>query len=131
MASRAGTEAATYAPAHTFPAPRDFTRGKVKAPGRRRPPLERDMADHHFEAAQQAVIAVGGGRGFVVKARNQYYRPIITAAHCLPGLPPAHPAMNLEERTVPIRLTQTPTICRVRRWKNSRKSGLDEFVEFE
>ncbi len=57
------------------------------------------MADHHFEAAQQAVVAVGGGRGFVVEARNQYYRAIITAAHCLPHLPPAHPAMNLEEIT--------------------------------
>ena len=33
--------------------------------------------------------------------------------------------------TVPIRLTQTPTICRVRRWKNSEKSGLDGIVEFE
>ncbi len=33
--------------------------------------------------------------------------------------------------TVPIRLTQTPTICRVRRWKNSKKSGLDGIVEFE
>ena len=57
------------------------------------------MADHRFEAAQQAVIAVGVGRGFVVEARNQFYRPIITAAHCLPGLPPAFPAMNLDEIT--------------------------------
>ena len=57
------------------------------------------MADHRFEAAQQAVIDVGGGRGFVVEARKQYYRLIITAAHCLPGLPPAFPAMNLDEIT--------------------------------
>ena len=57
------------------------------------------MADHRLETAQQAVIAVGGGRGFVVEARDQYYRSVITAAHCLPGLPPPFPAMNLDEKT--------------------------------
>ncbi len=55
------------------------------------------MADHHFETAQQAVVAVGGGRGFVVEDR--FYRSIITAAHCLPKLPPAHPWMLTEEKT--------------------------------
>ncbi len=55
------------------------------------------MAHHRFETAQQAVIAVGGGRGFVVEAR--YSRAVITAAHCLPNLPPAFPAPNLDEIT--------------------------------
>ncbi len=59
------------------------------------------MTDHRFENAQQAVIAVGSGRGFVVEARDQYYRSVITAAHCLPKLPPAHPWMFTEEKTYP------------------------------
>ena len=57
------------------------------------------MTDHRFANAQQAVIAVGGGRGFVVEARRQYFRSIVTAAHCLPEMPPAHPWMNLKEKT--------------------------------
>ena len=48
-----------------------------------------------------AVITVGeGGRGFVVEAG--WRGPLVlTAAHCLPKLPPAHPAMHLEEKTYP------------------------------
>lgn len=44
-----------------------------------------------------AVVRVGGGRGFVVEHLGQRF--VITAAHCLPKLPPAHPWSNLEERT--------------------------------
>jgi hypothetical protein len=46
---------------------------------------------------EPAVVRVGGGRGFVVERRRE--RVIITAAHCLPKLPPPHPAMYLHERT--------------------------------
>jgi hypothetical protein len=36
------------------------------------------------------LVAVGGGRGFVVQ--SGLHRYVITAAHCLPHLPPAEPA---------------------------------------
>jgi hypothetical protein len=38
------------------------------------------------------------GRAFIVETADER-RWIITAAHCLPQLPPAHPASYLEERT--------------------------------
>jgi hypothetical protein len=46
-----------------------------------------------------AVIAVGTGRGFIIQDQAGYRRVVITAAHCLPHLPPAHPASYLSERT--------------------------------
>lgn len=53
----------------------------------------------NLETAKQAVVTVGGGRGFIL---NTDQRLIITAAHCLPHLPPAHrcvlPGMYLQER---------------------------------
>jgi hypothetical protein len=52
---------------------------------------------------RNAVLRVGGGRGFVVNRRNwpgSLTPIIITAAHCLPRkLPPPHPARFLEEAT--------------------------------
>jgi hypothetical protein len=51
-----------------------------------------------FEKEKQAVITVGGGRGFVVEGDLER-RYVITAAHCLPLLPPAHGASKAEERT--------------------------------
>jgi hypothetical protein len=46
----------------------------------------------------QAVVRVGeGGRGFVVEGTDQ--RLVITAAYCLPTIPPAHPWSYLQERT--------------------------------
>jgi hypothetical protein len=46
----------------------------------------------------KAVVRVSeGGRGFVVEHRRR--RLVITAAHCLPSLPPPHPMSYLEERT--------------------------------
>lgn len=48
-------------------------------------------------SAINAVVRVGDGRGFVVAQRRE--RIVITAAHCLPNLPPPHPAMYLCERT--------------------------------
>jgi hypothetical protein len=47
-------------------------------------------------------VQVGGGRGFVVEREDQWQpRVIITAAHCLDDLPPAHPISYTEERTYP------------------------------
>jgi hypothetical protein len=43
-----------------------------------------------------SLVAVGGGRGFVV--RYGLHRYVITAAHCLPRLPPAHAAADDHER---------------------------------
>ncbi len=43
------------------------------------------------------VIQVGDGRGFVIATREGRY--VVTAAHCLPNLPPADPAAHTEERT--------------------------------
>src|SRR5277367_4511073 len=66
------------------------------------------------------VIKVGDGRGFIVEYRVELpplplplaqlglgqvshlrHRLIVTAAHCLPHLPPAHGAAYLSERTYP------------------------------
>jgi hypothetical protein len=71
------------------------------------------------ESARRAVITVGHGRGFVIQIakRNpvqegiwlmgKFRRPrrwiksriVVTASHCLPRLPPAHPAAFRHERT--------------------------------
>jgi hypothetical protein len=55
-----------------------------------------------LDKAKRAIIAVGDnqygqGRGFVVE--SSIGRLVITAAHCLPRLPPAHPCSYVEERT--------------------------------
>jgi hypothetical protein len=50
-----------------------------------------------FETLTSAVITVGDGRGFVVEAAGE--RLVITAAHCLPSLPPALPSFGVEART--------------------------------
>jgi hypothetical protein len=48
----------------------------------------------------RAVLRVGDGRGFVVNLGREG-RAVITAAHCLPCLPPCHPAASSKERTYP------------------------------
>jgi hypothetical protein len=51
---------------------------------------------------RSAVVRVGDGRGFAVKRRGHLGREeqiIITAAHCLPHVPPCHPARYPEEET--------------------------------
>jgi hypothetical protein len=71
------------------------------------------MANH---ASPAVVVKVGGGRGFIIEHRVKVppmksrlrhqprrvlfakYRLVITAAHCLPHLPPVLPACS-EERT--------------------------------
>ena len=45
-----------------------------------------------------AILAVGGGRGFVVQDKREL-RYVITAAHCPPKQPPAHPWSYIHERT--------------------------------
>lgn len=50
------------------------------------------------ESLKPGVLTCGDGRGFLVRtARDEPW--IITAAHCLPHLPPQHPFAYLEERT--------------------------------
>lgn len=50
-----------------------------------------------FTAIQNAIVRVGGGRGFYIGDER---RPlVITAAHCLPHLPPPHSASKAEERS--------------------------------
>ena len=50
-----------------------------------------------IERLKSGVITVGQGRGFVVEGVGE--RLVITAAHCLPSLPPALPSFGLEART--------------------------------
>ena len=45
------------------------------------------------------VIQVGDGRGFVIATKEARY--VVTAAHCLPNLPPADPAAYAKDRTHP------------------------------
>ncbi len=54
-----------------------------------------------LKKARQAVITVGEGRGFVVSSPRDPYREqyVVTAAHCLPKLPPADPWSYTLERT--------------------------------
>jgi len=48
--------------------------------------------------AKSAVLTVGkGGRGFVIKSRGEHV--VVTAAHCLPFLPPPHGMSYTKERT--------------------------------
>jgi hypothetical protein len=72
------------------------------------------MTEDRFSPA--SVVKVGNGRGFIIEHRLKLprsgrpskhtelapyidYRLVVTAAHCLPHLPPAHPAANRYERT--------------------------------
>jgi hypothetical protein len=49
----------------------------------------------HLDILTSSVIRVGDGRGFVVEGDTD--RLIITAAHCLPFLPPCCAASSLHE----------------------------------
>jgi hypothetical protein len=59
------------------------------------------VLEKHRTISTQAVIRVGEGRGFVVEHgyRHERQRVVITAAHCLPFFPLAHPGSYLQERT--------------------------------
>jgi hypothetical protein len=54
-------------------------------------------SDAMLASVKSAIIAVGKGRGFLVKTRQGTL--VVTAAHCLPRLPRAHPASHTRERT--------------------------------
>jgi hypothetical protein len=54
-------------------------------------------AERQHHKAKASVVTVGDGRGFVVKYAHN--RLVVTAAHCLPLVPPAHGASYLHERT--------------------------------
>ena len=56
-----------------------------------------------LDAAKRAVVTVGAGRGFIIEAALGRFpvRLIVTAAHCLPRLPPALATAHAEERTYP------------------------------
>jgi hypothetical protein len=47
--------------------------------------------------ARIALVSAGRGRGFLIEARG--FHLVVTAAHCLPHLPPAHPRSSFEQRT--------------------------------
>jgi len=47
--------------------------------------------------ATEAVVRVGGGRGFIIEAGHN--RLVITAAHCLPHFPPAASVSYVSDRT--------------------------------
>jgi hypothetical protein len=53
-----------------------------------------------LSAAKEAIIRVGEGRGFAV-AHEPWPHYVITAAHCLPELPPAHKGSSESDRTYP------------------------------
>lgn len=50
-------------------------------------------------ADKAAIVRVGDGRGFIIAGERNPV--VITAAHCLPKLPPAHGFSYVEERTYP------------------------------
>ena len=53
--------------------------------------MEDGMDDTTKDIAKRAVVAVDGGRGFIIEALLPNRGPtrlIVTAAHCLPHLPP-------------------------------------------
>ena len=61
------------------------------------------------ERLAAGVVTVNGGRGFIIETARAYRirggnlvqraRLVVTAAHCLPSVPPAHAASKIEERT--------------------------------
>jgi hypothetical protein len=54
---------------------------------------------HKLDTAKNAIIRVGDGRGFIIADKAWFSALVITAAHCLPFLPPACSAMSLDEKT--------------------------------
>ena len=61
---------------------------------------ERGKRSFDTEAVTRAVIKVGEGRGFVMEMTARFNgRIVVTAAHCLPHLPPCHVGAHLEDKT--------------------------------
>lgn len=59
--------------------------------------LRGSISDNDMRLVETAIIKVGGGRGFLMDTAQG--RLVLTAAHCLPNLPPPMPASYTEERT--------------------------------
>jgi hypothetical protein len=57
----------------------------------------KSMSNPDFDQTKTAVITVGEGRGFVVEAEHNRF--VVTAAHCLPSIPP--PFSSTDELTYP------------------------------
>jgi len=57
------------------------------------------VSEDRLGRAVGAIIRVGGGRGFVIRNPLSYPHLVVTAAHCLPHLPPPHLGSYTEERT--------------------------------
>ena len=57
------------------------------------------MSSSKRNLAKRALVKVADGRGFVVQGRE---RMVITAGHCLPGLPPCISYAASHERTYPL-----------------------------
>lgn len=55
------------------------------------------MSQNALATAKSSIVKVSDGRGFVMKTHGERF--VITAAHCLPHLPPPTPAPYTEERT--------------------------------
>jgi hypothetical protein len=55
------------------------------------------MTAPELDQATAAIVRVEKGRGFIVQGNRDRY--VITAARCLPFLPPCHPASDIRERT--------------------------------
>ncbi len=55
------------------------------------------MHDAIRDSEKRAVVTVGEGRGFIVETGDR--RLVITAAHCLPHIPPAAAFLHTKERT--------------------------------
>lgn len=52
-----------------------------------------------WDSLTGAIVKVGDGRGFLIGNQSPWPHRVITAAHCLPHLPPAHRGSFTEDRT--------------------------------
>jgi hypothetical protein len=77
------------------------------------------MTTTSLSSARKAVLRVGNGRGFVVQGADEQDRFVITAAHCLPFIPLAHPMADISERTYDSllgRLSKEPSTAGISKW---------------
>jgi hypothetical protein len=55
--------------------------------------------ENQRDKARASVITINAGRGFVIEGGPRNERLVVTAAHCLPWLPPCNSGLDLEEQT--------------------------------
>lgn len=58
---------------------------------------EKEMKTSKLDVVKNSIVKVGDGRGFVIEHNGD--RLVVTAAHCLPHLPPAHLGAYNNEKT--------------------------------